>query len=129
MRESVLNWWYGILRPVDGLHDRQLARAEFAAYYGSSESAELGPMISEYIRAVFALCDGDGHGRLSRRELAGMLRVHGVAESEMSRAMQQMRMDHAGGISEEKCTRCAHGMSPSNDSQSPGIWFLGDVWS
>ena len=90
VREAVLSWWYGSSGRID---DRRLTRTEFTAYYGNCTEAELSAVIHQYIDAVFALCDGDADGRLSRREFAGVLRVHGVPEHELTQTIQHMISD------------------------------------
>jgi hypothetical protein len=86
--DAVLSWWYTEFGGVDGADDRRLTRSEFAAFYGNVTEAMLRAIIDPYIDAVFALCDGDADGRLSRREFARVLRVHGVLEHEMTFAMR-----------------------------------------
>jgi hypothetical protein len=104
MREAVLNWWYRILGRLDSADDRQLTRAKFATYYGNGTEEELGAVIRRYIDAIFALCDGDADDCLSRRELAAVLRVHGVPERALTQTMRCIVADRGDGISKEKYT-------------------------
>ncbi len=123
VREAVLSWWYGISGRID---DRPLTRTEFTAYYGNCTEAELSAVVYRYIDAVFALCDGDADGSLSQREFAGVLRVHGVPERELTQTIQHMIADDSE-ISREKYTGLVLDFCLSTDTQSPGSWLLGKI--
>ena len=127
VREAVLGWWYQALGRVYGEgDDRQLTREEFTAYYSAGAEEEFGGVVHQYIDAVFGLCDGDADGRLARREFAGVLRVHGVPECELSQIMRRMVGDD-GGISREKYAGLMLDFCFSDETQSPGSWFLGKL--
>ncbi len=125
VRQAVLGWWYQILGEVDGDDDRRLSRAEFAVYYGNRTEEQLGAIIRPYIDAVFALCDGDSDGRLARWELAGLLRVHGVPERELTQTMAHMVPGDSGYISKDAYTDLVLDFWLNSDAQSPGCWHHG----
>jgi Ca2+-binding EF-hand superfamily protein len=124
--EAVLSWWCTILGRVAGYDDRELTRTAFVAYYRDGTVAELGPVIHQHVDAVFALCDGDADGRLSRREFAGVLRVHGVPEDELARTMRHM-IAHDPTISRDAYTELVTDFCLSGDARLPGSWLFGKV--
>ena len=65
-------------------------------------------------------------GSLSRREFAGVLRVHGVPERELTQTIQHMMADDSE-ISKEKYTGLVLDFCLSTDTQSPGSWLLGKI--
>ena len=125
VREAVLSWWYGMLGRVEGRDERRLTRTDFAVHYGSAGEATFAAIIAGYVEAIFALCDSDADGRLSRREVAGLLRAHGVPEREMTRTMRELGFDRVEHISRSTYVDLLWDCCLSTDAHSPGAWLFG----
>jgi Ca2+-binding EF-hand superfamily protein len=126
VRESILSWWQGISGQPEGDDDRELTRVEFTAHYGNRNEDELDEVIRRCVDAVFALCDGNADGCLSRHEFAGLLRVNGVPEHELNQTIQHM-IAGDGEISKDKYAGLVRDFYLSADTQSPGSWLFGRV--
>lgn len=125
VRDAVLSWWYRMLGRVDGVDQRRLTRTDFAAHYGGADEAVFEAIIPGYVDAIFALCDGDGDGLLSRQEFAALLRAHGVAEREMTRTMRELGFDRIGHVSRQAYADLLRDFCLGTNAHSPGTWLFG----
>ncbi|HEV3170326.1 MAG TPA: hypothetical protein VGZ32_08310 [Actinocrinis sp.] len=124
VRNAVLSWWHGVPGPQDAI-DGEMHKSQFTAHYGGTAEAEVAALIRRWVDAVFALCDGDADGWLSLREIAGVLRVHGVPEQVLTRTIQHFTV-HDDGISKDECAALMLDYYLGTDARPPGSALFGE---
>ena len=134
MREGLRVLWDQLLMAADSDHDGRVSRAEWRGFcVGITEvvrqTAAAGgeyPLTS-WIRALYALIDADGDGRITQEEYANWLSVLGLADdTDIPAAFAGFDTDANGTLSwEEFATASQQYWSDFEDMSLPGARWIG----
>lgn len=127
---SMENSWKRIMTVMDedqnGLISPQEWRKGITQVF-AADQASYAEGLRPVAEALFALCDKDGDGRVSREEFAGYQKAFGTSPENTRLAFERLDRDRSGFLSVEELISAWQEYYTSVDPDAPGNWLYGPI--